>query len=309
MLSPAAWAKKDVPKICGMLKAICSDQGIIKQNVDLHMIQPLAIQAGQDGGDLRNFKEVWNAENCKTSLSSAGMYEASGSMFWLNALDADPHPEIPSARVTWSQIAAAYDAWSPATLAGSHADMEWQRFEFHGAFVTCLSTPQGGVGLSSNYCNMPMLCGHAMVWSWFWRVGEVCLQMKKDGITPEMKRQLKKLVEAALTMTIRMRLTACKDFTEDMLRASIRWSEAVRMRFTVSADTFLDLVDKVLAIPGLDFSTALKLEKGFGYVWHHISEYAYCQEQVYGNFVTEAIRKGCEICIPVAGRAHPWFQP
>ena len=88
--------------------------------------------------------------------------------------------------------------------------------------------------------------------------------MKKDGITPEMKRQLKKLVEAALTMTIRMRLTACKDFTEDMLRASIRWSEAVRMRFTVSADTFLDLVDKVLAIPGLDFSTALKLEKGLG---------------------------------------------
>ena len=46
------------------------------------------------------------------------------------------------------------------------------------------------------------------------------------------------------------------------MRASIQWSESVRLKFSASSDSFLDLVEKVLAIPGLDFGSAAKLEKG-----------------------------------------------
>ena len=33
---------------------------------------------------LSNYKEVWTPANCKTSVATTGMYEAGGSLLWLD---------------------------------------------------------------------------------------------------------------------------------------------------------------------------------------------------------------------------------
>ena len=33
-------------------------------------------------GVLRNFKEVWNPQNCMTSVETTSMYEAGGNLLW-----------------------------------------------------------------------------------------------------------------------------------------------------------------------------------------------------------------------------------
>ena len=81
-----------------------------------------------------------------------------------------------------------------------------------------------------------------------------------DGVSDEV-RQLTKLIEAALTTKIRMHLTTGARFQEDVVRASIMWSEAVRMKFPVVADTSLDMTEKLLVVHGLDWGSATKLEK------------------------------------------------
>ena len=105
--------------------------------------------------------------------TALGCMKPRGLCVWLDATCAQPMPGIPAAQVTWSQLAAATEAWTPEALVASHTDAEWRRFEFHGVFVSCMSAPQKSSNAPLANQNMPLLYGHAMVWSWYWRMGGI----------------------------------------------------------------------------------------------------------------------------------------
>ena len=164
VVSPAEWARSDVPKVRALLQAFVSKHKLLppaQASLALHDVPPLKIVESLKAG-IRNSREVWNFENCKTSIDLSGMYQASGSLFWLNAEDTQPMPGIPTSSVTWSQLASATEAWAPEALRASHSDLGWQRFEFHGVFATCISTPLSGTS-KVTYQSLPLLRGVVLV--------------------------------------------------------------------------------------------------------------------------------------------------
>ena len=197
---------------------------------------------------LRNFKETWDVGHCKVACATTGMYEASGSLFWLD----NTNPCGLSTTVSWYQFGVARSNWSEATLRLSSTEEHLRRYEFPGSYLTTASTealatcPPG----ADNHM-LPLLVGHALVWSWFLEIG---LAIQNETVDRVMK-----LYEAALTITLRAR---CGPLIQECVLDSLQWSEAVRLKYAACGDTFVSFVSKVCSLGELiDTSSNSKLEK------------------------------------------------
>ena len=68
-------------------------------------------------------------DRCMASLTSTQIYEASGNVFWLDALgDKFGEWSIRGAGVTWHQLQAVAAVWSEEAFVSSCEDPEYRRF-------------------------------------------------------------------------------------------------------------------------------------------------------------------------------------
>ena len=164
-LSVVDWATSNVPKIREKLEKRFSKAPIGKR---LHELPPLSIDITETAHKaIKNFKETWNAKRCRAACDTAGMYEASGSMFWFDASCNKPLPHVGlTAHVTWNQLDAARAAWSEEAWLSSHSDETLRRFEFPGVFTSCIDAVPH-IDTAPTYQDLPLLVGHSMVWSWY----------------------------------------------------------------------------------------------------------------------------------------------
>lgn len=69
---------------------------------------------------VKNFKEVWNMQHCLDALTTTDLYEASGSIFWLDSLKGhwgdDSSAQSPIVNVNWAQLKVAKHNWGDAVF-------------------------------------------------------------------------------------------------------------------------------------------------------------------------------------------------
>ena len=233
----------------------------------LHEHAPLAIVADTTA-TVKNFKEPWNSKNCVDALTTTDLYEASGSIFWLDTLEwqwlsaSTERVAHNVSHVNWAQLRTAKSNWSEATFVNSAVDNErMRRWTFPGVYPTMVAgVAEARRGATSGrvcFAGLPLLAGHAMVWAWYWEMLEA-LQALAEERTPSATRRIFQLYEAALTITIRMRAGPSLN---QVLLDSCRWSESVRGMYNACADSFVTLCQKLRAMPSLkdDFTNAPKL--------------------------------------------------
>ena len=138
-------------------------------------------------------------------------------------------------------------------MTSSSTEKRFQRYEFLGVYVTTvasLAEIERGTTLQSPFLHkLPLLVGHAMVWSWWYEMR--CALLARD------KNRVEKLYEAALTLTLRIRL-GCTP--AQIVIESCAFSEAAYLKYKSMSDDFLTLSRKILHFPNLDWSSAPKLE-------------------------------------------------
>ncbi len=251
-ISTKEWARAAIPVIETDLLRLLGKMKLLQHDGALWQQAPLVIEADSTK-NLKNFKEQWNWDNCVKSCNSTGMYEASGNLFWLAASrmsdenDADTH-------VSWPQVQEARSNWSESALQASSSEPRVQRYEFPGVYLTSLDSIgqlDHAMKLTPPYLKgVPLHVGHALVWSWYLAVSE--------AMACKQEQRVMKLYEAALTITLRLRLRAT---AQESIIDSIVWSEAVRLKHVACSYTFLSFAAKVLRLPGVDTASSVKMEQ------------------------------------------------
>ena len=107
-------------------------------------------------------------QRCLDAMSSTDRYEASGSVFWLDTLDAHWGEESKGGSqvvsVNWNQLRLAKSNWSQEAFVNSALDNEGiRRFDFPGVYPTSirgLAEVQRlqQSGKPTNHCNVAAEC-------------------------------------------------------------------------------------------------------------------------------------------------------
>ena len=207
----------------------------------LLMISPLAIaQAGQTGA-LSAFREVMNHNNLMTSFSKNGMYEAAGTAWMLDPLEA----AATEGGLTLSQLENAMSMWSEEAFLASSTREASRRYCFEVPFpakVTDANVAQkegaSGVLMARP---LPLLAGRAILIGWYGVLSE-CLQSDQET-------RVLKLVEAGLSVPIRLHLTPDGDSCR---LAALTFAENLYVSSAASgADSFWRFVEQVRGLIGI----------------------------------------------------------
>ena len=222
--------------------------------------QPLAemqpVQISEDQNDLQTFREPWNMHNCLASMRRTGMYEAGGSVWWFEDGTPDSKGESDSylaavgAEPTLGQFQSAGHFWSEDALNASSANAENRLFVFPGIFSTCVpdlvgiqkqvaaaeTKTKSQVKATTALCcfsELPCLAGRAVLRSYQWAMVQA---IEKDD-----KDMVRKLLQAGLSATIRMRLSVKRD---DRIIDALVSAESIRClkNAMVGGDSFMDFV-------------------------------------------------------------------
>ena len=125
-----------------------------------------------------------------------------------------------------------------------HAEESFRRFIFPGIYGTALVSEAHvteQIERKTNFfTSLPLLSGHAMICSWW-------LELYQAAVDNDWRR-VKKLYEAGLTITIRVRVGPS---ISQIVMDSISWSESVRTLSDAGSDSLLITVQKHLALPGV----------------------------------------------------------
>jgi hypothetical protein len=218
--------KSLVPWVVQMLERFLKEKGYSKDGEQLATLVPLAIAAGAGGDVGVSYKETWSPANCRMSMTTSGMYEAGGSLFWMNAEVVGAF-SVPCAEPSWNIVnEISKSQFVPVTPKGGR-----KRIIFPVAFSanSMVPLPEAGYPVS-----LQPLGGHAFIYGWYVRVFRAF-----EACDDEMVRLL---VEAALTITLCV--WSCMP---DWARAvqSIKLSESMRVQSKVMIDSFLCFMDKI----------------------------------------------------------------
>ena len=87
-VSPEEWAKLAIPDTMQKLEAYLNASKPTSENQGkpLHEHKLLKIEEEVTMSGASNFKETFNFQNAKKALQNTSLYEASGSLFWLDYL-------------------------------------------------------------------------------------------------------------------------------------------------------------------------------------------------------------------------------
>ena len=126
-----------------------------------------------------------------------------------------------------------------------HAEESFRRFIFPGIYGTALVSEAHvteQIERKTNFfTSLPLLSGHAMICSWW-------LELYQAAVDNDWRR-VKKLYEAGLTITIRVRVGPS---ISQIVMDSISCSESVRTISDAGSDTLLVTLQKYVAVPDIE---------------------------------------------------------
>jgi hypothetical protein len=191
------------------------------------------------------YKEVWNPTNCKSSIAVSNLYEAGGSLFWLDT-------QLSSAGSTTDPLIREEPPWLSITdLASqffSKASLERgvggqaAGVSAAGCFVFPLAldayaSDASQLDTKGRPKKIDLVSGHALVWAWYYATA--CALHASDAML------IRKLYHCALSATIRVRVLAD---SAAVTLLSIRCSETYVGAEKGLADSFLVWAEKALSV-------------------------------------------------------------
>jgi len=161
--------------------------------------QPLEIRAAAGEADMVSYKAPWKLQNAKLALGGTGLYEASGSLFWLNPFPSDAQSsKCAGDTPSWKSIHSAADAFRPDDIKafemGSEGPKGQKRILFPGVMAVHAPTLDGFLA-DAFPGNMQVVTGHVLIYAWY-------LAMF-DALEGGHTLWVASLFQAALTATIR----------------------------------------------------------------------------------------------------------
>ena len=189
-------------------------------------VSPLEIQASNDSSALSSYKEVWTPANCKVAIANTGMYEAGGSLMWLDPGFVGEYVSLLHAEPAWSVVANYQkDFFSQKECTGK------------GRLVFPCVLEAYSVDESRDWSTMPsslcLLGGQAIVFAWYVAAARA-MAASDDAL-------LRELWQAALTCTIHLkRTTSVSQLALSAMELSERY-----VAFADMSDTFTQWATKV----------------------------------------------------------------
>ena len=180
------------------------------QWAQLSDVNPLAWNADIAKASARTFKEMWDCGHAASSLSQNGLYEAGGSLFWIQPL---PEPSQVSGQVSWSNVVKGLALLNPKKMHGGTSRILWPF-----CLETCAKDYQ--VTKDKYPVGLQLLHGHAVVFSWWLDMYQALVD------TDEVK--IGQLIECALCATVQVRLlnTAAEIAAASIEAAAQTWELA-----------------------------------------------------------------------------------
>ena len=148
------------------------------------------------------YKEDWRVENCTQAMSTTGMYEGSGPIWWFdpcNRIVAWGGDFVMDNKVTQQQFIVANSLWEAKRLWASSANPALRRFILPVTFPTACYTRQDAeqtivLGPKSekvpSFTRLPMFAGRAVILAFYENVAQ-CIRSLATGSLEEEGRFLK----------------------------------------------------------------------------------------------------------------------
>lgn len=170
-------------------------------------VPPLAWNPDIAKASARTFKEMWDCGHAASSLSLNGLYEAGGSLFWIQ-----PLPE--SGQVSWTNVVKGLSLLNPKKMQhGASSRILWP-------FCLETSAKDYQVNKDKYPLGLQLLHGHTVVFSWWLDMYQALVD------TDEVK--IGQLIECALCATVQVRLlnTAAEIAAASIEAAAQTWELA-----------------------------------------------------------------------------------
>ena len=182
----------------------------LEQWAQLSDVNPLAWNPDIAKASARTFKEMWDCGHAASSLSQNGLYEAGGSLFWIQPL---PEPSQVSGQVSWSNVVKGLALLNPKKMHGGTSRILWPF-----CLETCAKDYQ--VSRDKFPVGLQLLHGHTVVFSWWLDMYQALVD------TDEVK--IGQLIECALCATVQVRLlnTAAEIAAASIEAAAQTWELA-----------------------------------------------------------------------------------
>ena len=132
----------------------------LKTNQQLKELCPLTIPT--KGEQMQgNFREQWRVENCQRSVSTSNMYEAGGSLYWLEPIVSlgGWHDDAPMV-----EEASWFDIWEAASVAIPEGVGDQDKLYFGDPFLAFTSVSPDGVRFPSN---LRVMRGVVLLQAWY----------------------------------------------------------------------------------------------------------------------------------------------
>ena len=256
----AAKPAKDVMKVViayvqGHLRMlISSSDARFTQFADVELFRqpPLRIPSTCTAGapELVSYKNPWCDQDASVSLQKSCMYEAGGSVFWLNPFTACEEEEALAGKTpTFADIYECAPEFNAHQVPSSVAGNTIERVVFRQHLIIFGWTLDTFVQPEFAGC-LKVLTGHVRVWAWY-------VEMLKAIESHDLAR-VALLLQAGLTVTLQARVGA----VSDMAVLSMQSSGCDRNYAHVATDSFLFFARKLefaFRGDGGDMSTARQL--------------------------------------------------
>ena len=236
-----------------VLEKFLQKGGVLKSAFQpLADMEPAPISEKEDS--LQAFREPWNLKNCLISLRRSGVYEGNGSIWWISdsadALASDKggsYLAAVGAEPSYGQFLSAMYFWSKEAFNASAADDAKRMYIFPGLLPTSVPDLVGiekqlavagkdAPPAPPRFSDLPLFAGRALVRSYQAAIIE--------AVEADDKTLVRKLLEAGLSVTIRMRLS---DDRNDRILDALAAAESIRLlkRAIVGGDSFMDFTAAV----------------------------------------------------------------
>ena len=205
----------------------------------IYEVPPLSIKGTLEEGELSTFKEPWNSTRCVEAVSTTGLYEAALNVIWLDARQTQRLPfTLPMNRPSWSLVVELYNrqfSQNASGLGGVTPDAPTRLF-FPVALPAFVVDPK----MLEHTCfneGLHMAGGHGLVFAWYLGMWKA-LKLKDADM-------IKRLWEAGLTVTVRVRKSSATDLTTVILD-SLTFSESVNVAQLAGTDSFNVFAQKLI---------------------------------------------------------------
>ena len=175
--------------------------------------------------------------------------------------------EIAGVGASWAQLEVGQTTWTDQLFDASAEETSKRRWVYPSFIPTGVSSlvvvDKNAEHNSCIFNDLPMLAGHAILWSWYLRADAIfeeikCIASQELAAESEaikrgdLEQKLVKLWEAAMTASIRMRLAP--QLTQ-ILNDRLQWSEELRSTSAAAGNSFAEFSVTIDQYPALEMQT------------------------------------------------------